>query len=53
MKITIINELEEYVVTYDHRSIRIEKPVTLEEVKKTAREHFNAVGEKVNWEIIR
>lgn len=52
MTIRIVEELEDYVINYDGREIRIDKPKTLKEVKKIAREHFEAVGKKVNWKII-
>ena len=52
MKIRIIEELEEYIINYDHREIRVEKPKTIKEVKRIAREHFDAVGKKVTWELL-
>lgn len=51
MTIKIIEQEEEYIINYDHREIRIEKPVTIEDVKKAAREAFDAVGKKVNWKL--
>ncbi|MBO7205323.1 MAG: hypothetical protein J6V08_02770 [Candidatus Methanomethylophilaceae archaeon] len=52
MKIRIIEQMDEYIISYDNREIRIEKPKTLKEVKKIAREHFNAIGKHVTWEIL-
>lgn len=51
MTIRIIEQEDEYIINHDHREIRVEKPKTIKEVKRFAREHFDAVGKKVDWKI--
>lgn len=51
MTIRIIEEMDEYIINCEGREIRVEKPKDIKEVKRIAREHFDAVGEKVNWKL--
>lgn len=51
MTIRIIEGKDEYIVNFEGREFRVEKPKTIKEVKRIAREQFDAVGEKVNWKL--
>ena len=51
MTITIIEEQSEYIINYNHMESRVNKPITLKEVKRIARERHDTVGKKVNWKI--
>ena len=51
MTIRIIEQQEDYLINYEGREIRVEKPRDIKEVKRIAREHFDAVGKKVNWKL--
>ena len=51
MTIRIIEQDDEFIINHAGREFRLEKPATLEDAKAAAREHFGAIGKKVNWRL--